>query len=69
MLLNANTERAGRWYGWRARCREKAYPGENAYRLCFGESDGLPFFTMPFVDGQSLQQRIQQAGPMPVPSN
>lgn len=22
--------------------REAAYPGENAYRLCFGESDGLP---------------------------
>ncbi|MBI4371329.1 MAG: class I SAM-dependent rRNA methyltransferase [Elusimicrobia bacterium] len=22
--------------------RERAYPGENAYRLCFGESDGLP---------------------------
>lgn len=22
--------------------RERLYPGENAYRLCFGESDGLP---------------------------
>jgi 23S rRNA (cytosine1962-C5)-methyltransferase len=22
--------------------RDKLYPGENAYRLCFGESDGLP---------------------------
>jgi 23S rRNA (cytosine1962-C5)-methyltransferase len=22
--------------------REKIYPGENAYRLCFGESDGIP---------------------------
>jgi TolB-like protein/tRNA A-37 threonylcarbamoyl transferase component Bud32/Tfp pilus assembly protein PilF len=35
--------------------------------LTAGESDGLPFFTMPFVDGESLQQRIEQAGPMPVP--
>jgi TolB-like protein/tetratricopeptide (TPR) repeat protein/tRNA A-37 threonylcarbamoyl transferase component Bud32 len=35
--------------------------------LTAGESDGLPFFTMPFVDGQSLQQRIHDTGPMPVP--
>jgi eukaryotic-like serine/threonine-protein kinase len=34
--------------------------------LTAGESDGLPFFTMPFVDGQSLQQRIEQTGPMPL---
>jgi eukaryotic-like serine/threonine-protein kinase len=33
--------------------------------LATGDADGLPWFTMPFVDGQSLRQRLS-SGPMPV---
>jgi eukaryotic-like serine/threonine-protein kinase len=35
--------------------------------LTAGEFDGLPFFTMPYVDGESLRQRIDRVGPLPVP--
>ena len=31
-----------------------------------GEMDGLPYFTMPFVDGHSLRQRVVKAGPLPI---
>src|SRR4051812_37041881 len=30
-----------------------------------GETDGLPYYTMPFVEGQSLRARLA-AGPMPI---
>jgi serine/threonine-protein kinase len=33
--------------------------------LSAGETDGLPFFTMPFVDGESLRHRLT-AGPLPI---
>jgi tetratricopeptide (TPR) repeat protein/TolB-like protein len=33
--------------------------------LAAGEMDGLPWFTMPFVDGESLRQRIAR-GPLPI---
>src|SRR5688500_15716812 len=33
--------------------------------LTTGEADGLPWFTMPYVDGESLRQRLRQ-GPVPV---
>ncbi|MEP6834888.1 MAG: protein kinase [Gemmatimonas sp.] len=29
-----------------------------------GHADGMPYYTMPFVDGLSLRQRLQQ-GPVP----
>lgn len=32
--------------------------------LTAGETDGLPFFTMPFVDGESLRARLKR-GPIP----
>ena len=31
-----------------------------------GEVDGVPYFVMPFVDGSSLAQRIQEDGPLSV---
>jgi tetratricopeptide (TPR) repeat protein len=31
-----------------------------------GETDGLPYFTMPFVEGQSLRQRLAQQGALPI---
>jgi len=31
-----------------------------------GEVDGLPFFTMPFVEGQSIRARLESEGPLPV---
>jgi TolB-like protein len=34
--------------------------------LTAGEVDTLPYFTMPFVDGESLRMRMQRSGPMPV---
>src|SRR5688572_4966421 len=34
--------------------------------LATGETDGLPFYTMPFVEGQSLRVRLARAGAMPV---
>jgi eukaryotic-like serine/threonine-protein kinase len=33
--------------------------------LSVGETDGLPYFTMPFVDGESLRVRLAR-GPLPV---
>lgn len=32
-----------------------------------GEADGLLFYVMPYVDGQSLRQRIVHDGPLPIP--
>ena len=34
--------------------------------LSAGEADGLPFFTMPFVAGRSLRERLAGAGPLPI---
>jgi serine/threonine protein kinase/dienelactone hydrolase len=34
--------------------------------LTAGETDGLPYFTMPFVDGLSLRARMSKSGPLPV---
>jgi serine/threonine-protein kinase len=33
--------------------------------LTAGDADGMPYYTMPFVDGLSLRQRMQQ-GPVPL---
>ena len=35
--------------------------------LSAGESEGLPFFTMPFVDGESLRARLLRERELPVP--
>src|SRR5262245_4578967 len=34
--------------------------------LTAGETEGLPYFTMPFVEGESLRARIARAGQLPV---
>ena len=34
--------------------------------LTAGEVDGMPFFTMPFVEGESLRARIERDGRLPV---
>ncbi len=34
--------------------------------LSAGESDGLPYFTMPFVEGESLRARLARHGELPV---
>src|SRR4051812_26340106 len=34
--------------------------------LSAGESSGLPYYTMPFVDGLSLRERLVGAGPLPI---
>ncbi len=34
--------------------------------LTAGEVDGLPYFTMPFIEGESLRARMMASGPMPV---
>ncbi len=34
--------------------------------LTAGESEGLPYFTMPFVEGESLRVRIARGGELPV---
>ena len=34
--------------------------------LSAGETEGLPFYTMPFVDGETLRARLARAGEMPV---
>ena len=33
--------------------------------LTAGEIDGVPYYTMPFIDGESLRARLA-AGPMPI---
>ena len=35
--------------------------------LSAGVSDGVPYYTMPFVEGQSLRHRLASGGAMPVP--
>ena len=35
--------------------------------LSAGESDGLPYFTMPYVDGESLRARLIRERELPVP--
>jgi serine/threonine-protein kinase len=34
--------------------------------LAIGEDDGLPYFVMPFVDGESLADRLRRVGSLPV---
>ena len=34
--------------------------------LSAGEADGLPYYTMPFVDGESLRHRMDEGAPVPV---
>src|ERR1017187_10040737 len=34
--------------------------------LTAGRFEGLPFFTMPLVEGASLRERIEAGGPLPV---
>lgn len=34
--------------------------------LAAGETDGLPFYTMPFVEGESLRARLIKDGPLPI---
>ncbi len=36
--------------------------------LSAGEADGLPYYTMPFIEGESLRERLQREGPLPVPT-
>jgi tRNA A-37 threonylcarbamoyl transferase component Bud32/tetratricopeptide (TPR) repeat protein len=31
-----------------------------------GETDGLPYYTMPYVEGESLRHRLQKSGAMPI---
>jgi tRNA A-37 threonylcarbamoyl transferase component Bud32/TolB-like protein len=34
--------------------------------LASGETDGLPYYTMPFIDGESLRERLVRGGELPV---
>ena len=34
--------------------------------LAAGDTDGLPFYTMPFVEGQSIRSRLAASGPLPI---
>src|SRR6476620_532872 len=34
--------------------------------LSAGVSDGLPYYTMPFIEGESLRAKIAHGGPLPV---
>ncbi|HEY4137740.1 MAG TPA: serine/threonine-protein kinase, partial [Casimicrobiaceae bacterium] len=34
--------------------------------LSAGETDGMPYYTMPYVEGESLRVRLQKSGPMPI---
>jgi serine/threonine-protein kinase len=33
-----------------------------------GDTDGLPYYTMPFVEGKSLRGRLSEEGPLPISS-
>jgi serine/threonine-protein kinase len=35
--------------------------------LSAGETDGLPYYTMPFVEGESVRVRLATGGPLPLP--
>ena len=35
--------------------------------LIAGETEGLPYYTMPFVDGRSLRERLNTSGALPIP--
>ena len=35
--------------------------------LAAGDTEGLPFYTMPFVEGQSIRSRLSATGSLPVP--
>jgi tetratricopeptide (TPR) repeat protein/tRNA A-37 threonylcarbamoyl transferase component Bud32 len=34
--------------------------------LAAGEVDGIPYYTMPFVDGESLRAKLSRVGPLPI---
>ena len=34
--------------------------------LAAGETDGLPYYVMPFVDGHSLRSRLTKGGALPI---
>jgi serine/threonine protein kinase len=34
--------------------------------LDYGDADGLPFYVMPFVEGESVKARLDSAGPLPL---
>ena len=34
--------------------------------LTTGQVDGIPYYTMPFVDGESLRTKLARTGPLPV---
>src|SRR5512133_2475950 len=34
--------------------------------LTSGETRGLPYYTMPFVEGESLRERLKTTGPLPI---
>jgi TolB-like protein/tetratricopeptide (TPR) repeat protein/tRNA A-37 threonylcarbamoyl transferase component Bud32 len=36
--------------------------------LSAGEADSLPYYTMPFIEGESLRARLEREGPLPVPT-
>lgn len=37
--------------------------------LSSGEVNGLPYFTMPFVEGESLRARLERVGELPIPES
>src|SRR5207244_13603152 len=34
--------------------------------LAAGESNGLPYYTMPFVEGESLRAKLSRSGALPI---